>query len=65
MGSWIAACGIVLALFAMVFAQVRVFPCNHPKTELIIRLLNRLSPGLKSPVEFPCGCRVLGGADNG
>lgn len=65
MGSWMAACVIVLVLLFMVYARIFVFPRNHPKTELIIKLLNSLSVGSVSPMEFPRGYKVLGGANNG
>lgn len=65
MGSWIAACLIVLALLFMTLARIRVFPHNQPKTDVIIGLLNSLSEG--SACRAQCGCVSMGleGADNG
>ncbi len=65
MESLTAACVIVLVLVFMVFARIFVFPRNHPKTELIIKLLNSLPAGRVSPVEYRRGHKVLGGANNG
>lgn len=65
MGSWIAACLIVLAFVLMIVARIAVFARNQPKTDVIIGLLNSLSEG--SACRAQCGCvsMGLGGADNG